>query len=46
LRSDGLIKVSNHHITLLDIPQLELIGHFQPLNLTRILPAPNVDRGS
>jgi CRP-like cAMP-binding protein len=46
LRSDGLIKLSNHHIVLLDIPRLEMIGHFQPLNLTRVPPPPDVDRGS
>ena len=42
LRSEGLIKVSNHQIVLLDIPRLEMLGHFQPLNLTRIPPGPGM----
>src|SRR5215469_14877193 len=42
LRSEGLITVSNYQIVLLNIPRLEMIGHFQPLELTRV---PNAGRG-
>ena len=42
LRADGLIKVNNHHVDLLDISMLEMIGHFQPLELTRV---PNAGHG-
>jgi CRP-like cAMP-binding protein len=44
LRADGLIKVSNRHVVLTDIAALEMIGHFQPLNLTRVPPAPSPAR--
>jgi len=43
LRSEGLIKASNHHIVLVDIPRLEMLGHFQPLNLTRVPPGPGTE---
>jgi CRP-like cAMP-binding protein len=42
LRSEGLIQLSNHHIILLDIPRLEMLAHFQPLNLTRVPPGPGM----
>jgi CRP-like cAMP-binding protein len=45
LRAEGLIMVSNHHMTLVDIPALEIIGHFQALNLTRV-PGPNAGHRS
>lgn len=44
LRSDGLIKMSHHQDVLLDIPQLEMLGHFQPLNLSRVPPWPSMPR--
>jgi DNA-binding transcriptional regulator LsrR (DeoR family) len=40
LRSDGLITVSNHRVVLVDVAALEMLGHFQPLNLVRIPLAP------
>jgi CRP-like cAMP-binding protein len=40
LRTDGLIKMSNHRVVLVDVTALEMLGHFQPLNLTRIPLAP------
>ncbi len=38
LRSDGLIAVEGHSIELVDLRALEQLGHFQPLNLTRVPP--------
>ena len=39
LRADGLVAVKGHRVELIDRAALELLGHFQPLNLKRI-PAP------
>src|SRR5215470_5396383 len=39
LRADGLVAIKGHQVELLDRAALELLGNFQPLNLTRI-PAP------
>jgi CRP-like cAMP-binding protein len=39
LRADGLISVEGHHIELCDTRTLELLGHFQPFNMTRVPPA-------
>jgi len=36
LRADGLIMFEGHHVEFLDVKALELLGHFQPFNLTRI----------
>jgi CRP-like cAMP-binding protein len=36
LRADGLINVANHRVSLRDPVALEILGHFQPLELTRI----------
>jgi len=36
LRADGLINVANHRVSLSDPVALEILGHFQPLELTRI----------
>jgi len=36
LRNDGLVEVAAPSIHLADIGALELLGHFQPLNFTRI----------
>lgn len=36
LRADGLIAINDYHVTLLEPDALELLGHFQPLNLTPI----------
>jgi CRP-like cAMP-binding protein len=36
LRADGLIAVNGHQVELLDRRGLARIGHFQPLNLTRV----------
>jgi hypothetical protein len=41
LRTDGLINLSGRRVEFSDIESLELLGHFQPLNLTRVPPAPN-----
>jgi CRP-like cAMP-binding protein len=41
LRSEGLITVSNHRIVLVDVAALEMLGHFQPLNLMCIPLAPD-----
>jgi CRP-like cAMP-binding protein len=41
LRSDGLVTVSNHRVALVDVAALEMLGHFQPLNLLRIPLAPD-----
>jgi CRP-like cAMP-binding protein len=36
LRAGGLVAMDGHQVELLDRPALELLGHFQPLNLKRI----------
>jgi CRP-like cAMP-binding protein len=36
LRADGLVSIAGRHVRLLDRRSLELLGHFQPLALTRI----------
>jgi CRP-like cAMP-binding protein len=41
LRIDGLINLNGRCVEFPDISSLELLGHFQPLNLTRVPPAPN-----
>jgi CRP-like cAMP-binding protein len=38
LRADGLIAIDGHQMELVDVRALELLGHFQPINLTRIPP--------
>jgi len=43
LRSNGLIKVTNHHVFLVDPVALEMLGDFQLMDLTRI-PALNPKR--
>jgi len=40
LRADGSVTVNNHKIGLLDLAGLEILGHFQPLDLTRAPAAP------
>src|SRR5262245_9633385 len=40
LRVDGCITVNNHRIVLIDRASLEIIGHFQALDLTRVPSAP------
>jgi CRP-like cAMP-binding protein len=40
LRAEGLITVSNHHVSLADPATLEMLGHFQPPDLT---PIPDLD---
>jgi CRP-like cAMP-binding protein len=40
LRTDGLIAVNGHDIELVDRRSLEQLGHFQPLNLSRVPPPP------
>jgi CRP-like cAMP-binding protein len=39
LRADGCIDVANHRVSLINPEALEMLGHFQPLDLTRIPPA-------
>jgi CRP-like cAMP-binding protein len=46
LRTDGHIAVEGHHIQFRDIRSLELLGHFQPLDLMPIPPAPGLRRVS
>lgn len=36
LRAEGLIAMTDYRVRLLDPDALELLGHFQPLNLARI----------
>ena len=36
LRAEGLIKLDAHRVHIIDRAALELLGHFQPLNLTRV----------
>lgn len=36
LRADRLIAMDGHRIEFIDLRALELLGHFQPFNLTRI----------
>jgi biotin operon repressor len=40
LRADGLISISNHRVEFLDLNALEMLGHFQPVALTRV-PVPS-----
>jgi CRP-like cAMP-binding protein len=44
LRADGLIAVDGHRIELVDHNGLELLGQFQPPNLTRIPLPPHAER--
>jgi CRP-like cAMP-binding protein len=39
LRTEGLITVANHRVEFTDLEAIQVLAHFQPLNLTRI-PAP------
>lgn len=39
LRVDGHVEITGHHFRFCDIKALELLGHFQPLNLISIPPA-------
>jgi CRP-like cAMP-binding protein len=41
LRADGSVTVNSHKIGLLDVAGLEILGHFQPLDLTRAPSAPS-----
>src|SRR5215469_2629757 len=43
LRMDGLISLNGRQVEFADLESLEILGHFQPLNLTRVPPAPNKD---
>jgi CRP-like cAMP-binding protein len=43
LRMDGLINLNGRRVEFADLESLEILGHFQPLNLTRVPPAPNKD---
>jgi CRP-like cAMP-binding protein len=43
MRSDGLIAIKGHRFELTDRAALEVLGHFQPLNLMPIPPAPCVE---
>jgi CRP-like cAMP-binding protein len=43
LRADGLIAINGRHVELIEREALELIGNFQPLNMTRIPSAPDLD---
>lgn len=36
LRTDGLITINDRHVAFTDMKALQVLGHFQPLNLTRI----------
>lgn len=36
LRADGVITLNNHRIGLIDVAGLELLGHFQPLDLAPV----------
>lgn len=44
LRMDGLINVNGRCVEFADLESLEILGHFQPLNLTRVPPRPNEGR--
>jgi CRP-like cAMP-binding protein len=44
LRMDGLIDINGRCVEFADLESLEILGHFQPLNLTRVPPPPNEDR--
>jgi CRP-like cAMP-binding protein len=35
LRTEGMIAINERHVTFLDIREMELLAHFQPLNLSR-----------
>jgi CRP-like cAMP-binding protein len=39
LRAEGMIAINERHVTFTDIKSMEMLAHFQPLNLTRA-PAP------
>jgi hypothetical protein len=43
---DGLIAINRHEVEFLDLDALALLGHFQPLTLTRIPLAANLTRVS
>lgn len=36
MRTDGLISVTGRHVEFIDLKALEMLGHFQELNLTRV----------
>ena len=38
LRTEGLIAMEGQHVELIDRQALELLGHFQPLNMAKIPP--------
>ena len=38
LRTDGFVKIDGRHIEFVDVKALQLLAHFQPLDLTRIAP--------
>ena len=40
LRADGTIALSNHKVSLTDLTALEMLGHFQPLDLMSAPSAP------
>ena len=40
LRTDGLISIINHRLEFLDLDALQMLGHFQPIMLTRVPSAP------
>ena len=46
LRADGLIDVANHRAYLINPEALEMLGHFQPLDLTRIPSAQDRNRSA
>src|SRR5215831_1694353 len=46
LRVDGLIAINRHEVEFLDLDALALLGHFQPLTLTRIPLAADLTRVS
>jgi CRP-like cAMP-binding protein len=39
LRAQGLITLNGRHVRFADVKALELLGHFQPFDLTRVPPA-------
>ncbi|MBN8965174.1 MAG: Crp/Fnr family transcriptional regulator [Rhizobiales bacterium] len=46
LRTEGMIAINERHVTFLDIKGMELLAHFQPLNLTRAPTPPQEARVS
>jgi CRP-like cAMP-binding protein len=44
LRAGALIKLAAHRVDLIDPMRLEMLGHFQPLDLTRVPPPFNPPR--